>query len=64
MGPSVAHTSKITESTISIILSTSPPKSQCPGVSTILILLPSYVIEVHLDLYNINIKINNYIIII
>lgn len=63
MGPSVAHTSNITESTISIILSTSPPKSQCPGVSTILILLPSYVIDVHLDLFNFNIRISIYFII-
>ena len=36
IGPSTASTNKSTESTIDRILSTSPPKSACPGVSTIL----------------------------
>ena len=37
IGPSTASTSSRTESTIDRIRSTSPPKSACPGVSTILI---------------------------
>ena len=40
IGPSAASTSKTTPSTIDKILSTSPPKSACPGVSTIFILIP------------------------
>lgn len=40
IGPSVAHTTRQTPSTIVIILSTSPPKSAWPGVSTTLILWP------------------------
>jgi hypothetical protein len=37
MGPSTASTSSSTESTIDSTRSTSPPKSACPGVSTMLI---------------------------
>ncbi|CSI76545.1 Uncharacterised protein [Vibrio cholerae] len=37
IGPSTASTISSTESTIDIIRSTSPPKSACPGVSTMLI---------------------------
>jgi len=38
-GPSAASTSKITPLTIIKARSTSPPKSACPGVSKILILI-------------------------
>ena len=38
IGPSEAHTTRATPSTMFIIRSTSPPKSAWPGVSTILIL--------------------------
>jgi predicted membrane GTPase involved in stress response len=37
LGPSCASTNSKTESTIDNTRSTSPPKSACPGVSTILI---------------------------
>ena len=37
IGPSTASTSKTTESTIESTRSTSPPKSACPGVSTMFI---------------------------
>jgi len=37
-GPSTASTNSRTPSTMFMILSTSPPKSACPGVSTMLIL--------------------------
>ena len=37
IGPSAASVSKITPSAIPKTLSTSPPKSACPGVSTIFI---------------------------
>ena len=40
MGPSAASTNKTTPSTIDKIRSTSPPKSACPGVSTIFIRVP------------------------
>ncbi|CCY72220.1 putative uncharacterized protein ORF-c10_003 [Clostridium sp. CAG:921] len=40
IGPSKASTSNITPSTILSTRSTSPPKSACPGVSTILIFIP------------------------
>ena len=36
-GPSKASTTSSTESTMDITRSTSPPKSACPGVSTMLI---------------------------
>ena len=36
--PSLASTNSITPSTMCMILSTSPPKSACPGVSTMFIL--------------------------
>ena len=39
-GPSAESTNKTTPSTIDKIRSTSPPKSACPGVSTIFILVP------------------------
>ena len=48
IGPSVAHTTKHTPSTIDIIRSTSPPKSWWPGVSTILSLWSPWITEVHL----------------
>ena len=48
MGPSAASTSKTTPSTIDKIRSTSPPKSACPGVSTIFILLLFHSTEVAL----------------
>ena len=41
LGPSTASTSRRTPSTMFIIRSTSPPKSACPGVSTILIFMSS-----------------------
>jgi hypothetical protein len=37
IGPSIASTTSRTESTMDITRSTSPPKSACPGVSTMLI---------------------------
>ena len=49
MGPSDASTSKTTPSTIDKIRSTSPPKSACPGVSTILIWVPCQLTDVHFD---------------
>lgn len=50
MGPSVAQTTRHTPSTISIIRSTSPPKSWWPGVSTILISWLLYWMLVALEL--------------
>ncbi len=38
--PSTASTKSITPSTIESIRSTSPPKSACPGVSTMFIFTP------------------------
>ena len=46
IAPSKASTKSKTPSTIFNTLSTSPPKSACPGVSTILILIPLYITEV------------------
>ena len=46
IGPSEASVSKITPSAIHKILSTSPPKSACPGVSIIFIFTPFHVIDV------------------
>ena len=43
MQPSNASTSSKTPSTICRMRSTSPPKSACPGVSTIFILIPLYI---------------------
>jgi hypothetical protein len=40
MGPSTASTSSSTPSTIDRTRSTSPPKSACPGVSTMLMCVP------------------------
>ena len=40
-GPSLASTSSTTPSTIDSPRSTSPPKSACPGVSTMLMVSPS-----------------------
>ena len=42
IGPSMASTSSRTPSTIDSARSTSPPKSACPGVSTMLIRVPLY----------------------
>ena len=42
IGPSTASTRSKTPSTIDNTRSTSPPKSACPGVSTILMCVPSY----------------------
>ena len=47
--PSNASTSRMTPFTILRTRSTSPPKSAWPGVSTILILTPSYSIAVFLE---------------
>src|SRR5690606_6550780 len=49
IGPSIASTSTSTESTIDSTRSTSPPKSACPGVSTMLIRLPFQLMAVFLD---------------
>ena len=46
IGPSAASTRISTPSTIRRIRSTSPPKSACPGVSTMLILTPCQVTAV------------------
>ena len=46
IGPSAASTSNITPSTIERIRSTSPPKSACPGVSTIFIRVPFHSTDV------------------
>ena len=48
IGPSAESTSKITPSAIPSTLSTSPPKSACPGVSIILILISPQGIDVGL----------------
>src|SRR5690606_1915238 len=48
IGPSMASTSSSTESTIDSTRSTSPPKSACPGVSTMLMRLPCQVMAVFL----------------
>ena len=45
IGPSAASTSSSTPSTILSTRSTSPPKSACPGVSTMLIFTPLYSAE-------------------
>ena len=45
-GPSLESTSNRTPSTRFKLLSTSPPKSACPGVSTILIFISLYKIAV------------------
>src|SRR5215469_17355346 len=42
MGPSTASTSSSTPSTMDSTRSTSPPKSACPGVSTMLMRVPPY----------------------
>src|ERR1700722_2257935 len=42
IGPSTASTSSSTPSTIDSTRSTSPPKSACPGVSTMLMRVPPY----------------------
>ena len=47
-GPSAESTNTITPSTIDKMRSTSPPKSACPGVSTILMRVPFQSIDVHL----------------
>ena len=49
IGPSKASTSRTTPSTMFSTRSTSPPKSAWPGVSTILILMPLYIIAVFLE---------------
>ena len=49
IGPSKASTTRITPFTILSTRSTSPPKSACPGVSIILILVPLYVTAVFLE---------------
>src|SRR3954462_11295952 len=48
-GPSLASTSSSTPSTIVSPRSTSPPKSACPGVSTMLIFTPAYRTDVFLS---------------
>ena len=48
IGPSKASTRRSTPSTIFKILSTSPPKSACPGVSTIFIFISLYRMDVFL----------------
>src|SRR5690606_3272033 len=48
MGPSIASTRISTESTIDSTRSTSPPKSACPGVSTMLMRLPFHLMAVFL----------------
>ncbi len=49
MAPSKASTSSRTPSTMSIIRSTSPPKSAWPGVSTMFIFVSPYMTEVFLE---------------
>ena len=49
IGPSKASTRSKTPSTMLRTRSTSPPKSACPGVSTMLIFTPSCMTEVFLD---------------
>jgi len=49
IGPSNASTTNTTPFTIFSTRSTSPPKSACPGVSMILILIPLYITPVFLD---------------
>jgi hypothetical protein len=48
MGPSAASTRRTTPSTIRRMRSTSPPKSACPGVSTMLIFTSFHVTAVFL----------------
>ena len=48
IGPSEASTNKITPSAMPKTLSTSPPKSACPGVSIIFSVIPFQSIEVGL----------------
>ena len=48
IAPSKASTRRTTPSTIFKTLSTSPPKSACPGVSTIFILMSLYITDVFL----------------
>mmetsp|Transcript_4675 Transcript_4675/g.15141 ORF Transcript_4675/g.15141 Transcript_4675/m.15141 type:complete len:340 (+) Transcript_4675:918-1937(+) len=50
LGPSVAHTSSATPSTMFITRSTSPPKSACPGVSTMLRRTPPCSTDVTFDM--------------
>ena len=45
----MAHTTKQTASTMDMMRSTSPPKSEWPGVSTMLILWPPKVTLVHFE---------------
>ena len=49
IGPSAASTRSSTPSTMRRIRSTSPPKSACPGVSTMLILVPRHSTAVFLE---------------
>ena len=49
IGPSKASTKSNTPSTIFKTRSTSPPKSACPGVSTIFIFTPLYITDVFLE---------------
>lgn len=49
MQPSKASTRRRTPSTMSMIRSTSPPKSAWPGVSMMLIFVPLYMTDVFLD---------------
>ena len=49
IGPSKASTTSITPSTILSTRSTSPPKSACPGVSTIFIFISLYFTAVFFD---------------
>ncbi len=49
MGPSAASTSRRKPSTMRRIRSTSPPKSACPGVSTMLILVSPHFTPVFFD---------------
>jgi len=49
MTPSKASTNSKTPSTVFRTRSTSPPKSACPGVSTMFIFTPSYITDVFLE---------------
>ncbi len=49
IGPSYASTSNKAPSTMCMIRSTSPPKSACPGVSKMLIVVSLYLTAVFLD---------------
>ena len=49
IAPSKASTNKSTPSTVFSTLSTSPPKSACPGVSTIFIFISSCITDVFFE---------------